>query len=72
MLNVLENYERIKMKIIIEPTENVNWFSAKVKTIKGVHTFEGTKNNLNYDINYFLISNGFQKQDIKTIVKNHE
>ena len=43
MLNVLENYERIKMKIIIEPTENVNWFSAKVETIKGVHTFEGTK-----------------------------
>ena len=30
------------MKIIIEPTENVNWFSAKVETIKGVHTFEGT------------------------------
>ena len=70
MLNVLDNYERIEMKIIIEPTENVNWFLAKVETTKGVYIFEGTKNNLNYDINYFLISNGFQKQNIKTIVKN--
>ena len=52
----------IKIEKIVGP---IDWYKATVKTVKETVEFEGPKNTIEYMVNRYLFSNGYQISDIK-------